>query len=249
MSFDLLKDVLNRAADDGRRFVFWLRDDDAIEPTAPLERLLIGTEQARVPLTLASVPANATEALAGRIAAASHVSIAPHGWRHKNHAPAPEKKQELSLHRGQLTVAQEIEAGLARIDALFGPQAVAMLVPPWNRIDAAILPLLGTMGFRALSVFGPEKRNMPVPLLNTHIDIIDWKGTRGGRDADILFAEMVQRIGELTDNRLDTVGILTHHLAHDEAAWSFLDILFELTADHPAVKWMRSEDILTAAGI
>lgn len=246
MNIDLLMDLLNRAADEGKQHTFWLRDDDAIEPSDRLETLLALTDQARVPLTLASVPAGATTALAQRIEAAPHVSIAVHGWRHVNHAPAGEKKQELGLHRGEAKIIEEIESGLTRISSLFGAQSVAMLVPPWNRIDSTLLPLLNTIGFRALSVFGPEKREAPVPLLNTHVDIIDWKGNRGGRGRDILFAEIAERIETLTGDPLDTVGILTHHLDHDTAAWDFLEELFAHTADHPACRWMRSETILAA---
>jgi len=247
VSLDLLMDALNRAANEGKRYTFWLRDDDAIEPTDQLETLLALTGQARVPLTLASVPAGATAALAERIEAAPRVSIAVHGWDHVNHAPAEEKKQELGLHRGEAKILEEIENGLARIGSLFGAQSVAMLVPPWNRIDSALLPKLDAMGFRALSVFGPEKREAPIPLLNTHVDIIDWKGNRGGRDQNILFAEVAGRIETLTGDPLDTVGILTHHLDHDTAAWDFLERLFAHTADHPACHWMRSETILAAA--
>ncbi|MBW6422396.1 polysaccharide deacetylase family protein [Rhizobium sp. XQZ8] len=248
MSFSLLIDTLNRAADDGKRFDFWLRDDDAIQPTELLEKLLTLTAQAGVPLTLASIPADATIALADRIAVAAHVSVAVHGWNHKNYAPLGAKKQELGLHRGQDKVMQKIEAGLERISALFGPRSVAMLVPPWNRIDAALAPFLGPAGFRGLSVFGPEKRDTSIALLNTHVDVIDWKGNRGGRDADVLAAEVTRRIGQLTDNPLDTIGILTHHQDHDAAAWDFLERLFAHTTGHPACRWMRSEDILSAAG-
>jgi len=249
MSLDLLMNALDRAAGDGKRLLFWLRDDDAVEPTEQLEKLLKITSSSGVPLTLASIPANATPALAERIESAPHVSVAIHGWSHENHASAGEKKQELGLHRGRAVAIEEIEAGLARIRELFGQCGVALLVPPWNRIDPALLPTLGTMDFRALSVFGPEKRSAPIPLLNTHVDIIDWKGNRGGRSADVLFTETAQRIAQLTDHPLDTIGVLTHHLVHDAAAWDFLERLFDRTMEHPACCWMRSEDVLSAAGV
>ena len=248
MSLDRLKDALDRAAASGRRITFWVRDDDAVEPTEQLEKLLSLTEHAGVPLTLAAIPAGATRALAARIEDAAHVSVAVHGWNHQNHAPEGEKNQELGLHREQTKVVQDIAAGLARIRSMFGPRSVAMLVPPWNRIHPELLSLLPTLGFAALSVFGREVREAPVSLLNTHVDIIDWKGTRGGRPSDVLFAEVVRRMELLTDDPLDTVGILTHHLVHDAAAWRFLELLFEHTADHPGCRWMRSEDVLARAG-
>ena len=40
------------------------------------------------------------------------------------------------------------------------------------------------------------------------------------------------------------VGILGHHLVHDETAWSFLDALLEATSDHPAVVWTSAIALL-----
>ncbi|KKX25751.1 polysaccharide deacetylase family protein [Rhizobium sp. LC145] len=246
MSLDLLRATLDRATESGRQVTFWLRDDDAIEPTVQLETLLNMAQRTGVPLTLAVVPADATNAIAARLEEAPLVNVAVHGWRHRNHAPSGEKKQELGLHRPKAEILGELEAALKRVQSMFGSRTVAMLVPPWNRIDPALVPSLPSLGFQALSVFGEEKRFTPVPLLNTHVDIIDWKVTRGGRPADTLFVEIARRVEEISSDPLETVGILTHHLVHDAAAWSFLGTLFEHTADHPGCRWMRSEDVLRA---
>ncbi|TIS82782.1 MAG: polysaccharide deacetylase, partial [Mesorhizobium sp.] len=40
-----------------RKAEFWLRDDDAVDPTAALDRLLELTRALEVPLTLAVIPA------------------------------------------------------------------------------------------------------------------------------------------------------------------------------------------------
>ncbi|TIT57545.1 MAG: polysaccharide deacetylase, partial [Mesorhizobium sp.] len=41
----------------GRKAEFWLRDDDAVDPTPALDRLLDLTRQFAVPVTLAVIPA------------------------------------------------------------------------------------------------------------------------------------------------------------------------------------------------
>ncbi len=79
----------------GRKADFWLRDDDAVEPTAALDRLLTLTEKYGVPVALAVIPAFTGAALAKRLDEAPHAVVAVHGWSHENHAAAGEKKQEL----------------------------------------------------------------------------------------------------------------------------------------------------------
>ena len=75
---------------------FWLRDDDAVEPTVALDRLLGLTGEFAVPVTLAVIPAFTGEALARRLEAAPHAAVAVHGWSHKNHAPAGQKNRSLA---------------------------------------------------------------------------------------------------------------------------------------------------------
>lgn len=237
MSRQQFLDTLDAYAKDGRTVQIWLRDDDAIEPTTALSRLLDLSTRWNAPMTIAAIPADATDELARLLIELPLISVAVHGWDHTNHAPASEKKQELGLHRGEDVVLARLAEGLERIAGLFGDRAVQLLVPPWNRIAPALLGHLQSLGYEALSVFGPEREGAPVKLVNTHVDIIDWKGTRGGRPMDILYAEASARLG--TGNaQLTSLGVLTHHLVHDDAAWDFLDDFFALTTGHPACRWV-----------
>lgn len=227
----------------GKSAVFWLRDDDAVEPTGQLDRLLDLAHRHAIPLTLAVIPKATGTALVRRLDRAAQVSVAVHGWSHENHAPAGEKKQELGGHRAVDVVLEELRAGALRLANLHGERFVSMLVPPWNRIDPALLPHLPEIGYTGVSVFGPEHPS-PIRSVNTHVDLIDWKLTRGGRDPAALVNEMVVRLRHSIDSD-GTVGILTHHLVHDEKAWSFLERLLCLTSGHPACRWMAVSDILT----
>ena len=66
-------------------------------------------------------------------------------------------------------------------------------MPPWNRIDGALLPSLPEIGFAALSVFGKAKP-AAIPVVNTHVDIIDWHGGRGGKDHGGLVQELAAEL-------------------------------------------------------
>ncbi|KSV78803.1 MULTISPECIES: polysaccharide deacetylase family protein [unclassified Ensifer] len=242
--------ALDRVAASGRQVDFWLRDDDAAEPTAALDRLLSLVDKHLVPVVIAVPPALTGEALARRLDGHAGVSVAVHGWAHRNHAPPEEKKQELGAHRPRSTVLDELTEGCARLQALFPRSFVPMLVPPWNRIDGALLDDLPGVGFAALSVFGPEKPSL-FKLVNTHADVMDWQGTRGCREHAAIVADIIARLRQICgddEKRRDqagrTIGVLTHHLVHDAGVWSFMEELFTLTAAHPACRWRTGADLI-----
>ncbi|MDK1374209.1 MULTISPECIES: polysaccharide deacetylase family protein [unclassified Sinorhizobium] len=256
-------DRLDRLRAAGRRADFWLRDDDAVAPTAALDRLVDLADRFSVPITLAVIPAHTSGELSHYLASRDDISIAVHGWTHQNHAPPAEKRQELGGHRPREAVLDELDKGYSRLSALHPSSFVPLLVPPWNRIDLALLAGLPDIGFTALSVFGPERSPsnpdgaktmkpgsiasaFPRPglsLVNTHVDVMDWHGTRGCRDHREIIHDIVRRLDEMNLDE-ETVGILTHHLVHDESVWQFLSRLFELTAVHPACRWRRGGDLI-----
>ncbi|WP_027487781.1 polysaccharide deacetylase family protein [Allorhizobium undicola] len=236
------RQALARAQEQGKQVRFWWRDDDAVAPGPALDELIELARKYRVPVTLAVIPAPAGEALAERVRNEPMVGCALHGWSHENHAGAGEKKQELGAHRAASDVLGELSIGLTKLESLFGPSFHPMLVPPWNRISPALVPHLSGIGIRALSVFGAERPDAALPLFNTHVDVMDWHGTRGGRDAAMLFDELA----DWMERDWPLIGLLTHHLVHDDAAWQFLDRLFCLTGEHPACIWLGCEDLMTA---
>ncbi|HUF45256.1 MAG TPA: polysaccharide deacetylase, partial [Aestuariivirgaceae bacterium] len=191
-----------------------------------------------VPVVVAVVPMPAEPHLAIRLAEFAHIKVAAHGFAHRNHALPGEKKQELGPHRPAETVLEELSIGLDRLVGLFSGQAVPMLVPPWNRIAAELLPRLPQLGIRYLSAFDPSQLREPVPDLlqvDCQLDIIDWRA-RGAHPHEVLAGRLA---GLVRDSAAAPapIGILSHHLAHDEKAWQFLTHLFRLTARHEAVTW------------
>ncbi|SFP45586.1 hypothetical protein SAMN03159463_04246 [Mesorhizobium sp. NFR06] len=219
-----------------RKVEFWLRDDDAVDPTPALDRLLGLTGEFAVPVTLAVIPALTDEKLVARLDQAPHATVAVHGWAHRNHAPEDQKKQELGPHRPREAVLDDLTRGLARVTGLHGARAVPMLVPPWNRIDAGLVPDLGSIGFAALSVYGPPKP-ASLAVINSNVDIMDWHGTRGCRDHATLVQAIAAQLQDAFDGG-EPVGLLTHHLVHDESAWLFLERLFAVTARAGACAWL-----------
>ena len=233
----------------GRTARLWLRDDDAVAVTSPLRRLAALATRHRAPVLLAIIPAAATSGLADFLSGEPLLDPAVHGYAHRNHAPPGEKAQEFPLHRGAEVIRTEFAAGRHRLAELFGTQLTSIYVPPWNRISAEVAQLLPGAGFSAVSAFGnrpllgPGRRPSEI---NTHVDIIDWRGNRGGRDPAWLADELAAQLALARAQNRDFVGVLTHHLVHDDAAWRFLELLMAFAAEEDAMQWCRACDLIAA---
>jgi len=179
----------------------------------------------------------------------SGVSVLQHGFAHRNHAGAGEKSMELGSHRPQDQVLSELRSGFSRLAKSFEERFLPVLVPPWNRIAAPLLPELPSLGLCGLSTFMPRTQPNPVPGLrqvNCHADLIDWRGGRRGRDHGVLAREVAGHLRARREGRADAgepTGLLTHHLDHDESAWSFVEEFLDRVALHPGVHWPDSGEV------
>ena len=232
----------------GRIARFWWRDDDATAPSAPLDRLLALAGD--VPLALAVIPRTATDALADRLATTDTVTVLQHGIAHINHAAASAKKAELGADRPAATLATALDAGRRRLEALFGRRFRPILVPPWNRIADSLVARLPEAGFIGLSTAGARRRAEPVPGLrqiNSHLDPIDWHGTRRCRPTGDLIAEATRHLAARRLGAEDEpVGLLTHHLLDDPATERFAADLAGLVRAHPAAAWVSVGELWPA---
>jgi hypothetical protein len=239
----------------GKVATLWWRDDDAVAPTARLGRLL--SIAPGVPVSLAVIPADAQQELAQWLAQylqsapKASVAVLQHGWRHLNHSGVG-KKSEFPGGRPRPEVAYELAAGRGRLSDLFGTRAQPVLVPPWNRFDDSLLSLLAHCGLTGISRARPRSASRRAPgapgviEVNIHVDLIDWKGSRGFVGEEAALGGLVQH---LQARRLCAVcadeptGILTHHLIQDEATDAFLDRLTAVSLAHPAVLWRDAGEI------
>ena len=229
-------------ASEGQTARLWLRDDDAVEVTPALVRFADLCARFKVPYTLAVIPYFVDDTLAQWVRDKPLCTIAVHGYSHTNHALAGEKKCELGLHRGNKLTLDELAMGRTKLEAMFGDKLALLLVPPWNRIDADLIPHLAGLDFRGLSTYGWPKHqdNNDLKRLNTHVDIIDWKGNRGGLPSRDIVHDLVQALQKSRSFGYDippAIGILTHHLVHDEQAWKFLDDLMSFCAGNEQIIW------------
>jgi hypothetical protein len=222
----------------GRVATVWWRDDDATAPSPALDRLLSLQEKHAAPLTIAVIPARAEPALAQRVTGLRGLSIVQHGWAHANHAPIGASKAELGPDRPAALVLGELARGQIVLDGLFGDW-LRFLVPPHNRIAPALARELPRAGYVGLSTYNPRRGAIAaLTQINTHIDIMNWATRAFGGEAAAL-ARAVKHLRARQTGGADAdepTGLLTHHLAHDEAAWAFTDRFLTAIAGHPAAR-------------
>ncbi len=250
-----LADEIACWADEGRTVEFWWRDDDANQDHPALHRLVGLSKTSGIALGLAVVPQGADPAML--VGLPSGIAILQHGCDHANRAPAGERKCEFPESvPAELRLAQLVQARATLIEASAG-RALPVLVPPWNRLDNAFAMRLPAAGFTGLSRFkaraNPRSKSQAVAGLvevNTHADIMDWRGSRGFAGDDAVLAPLVDHLKAKRAGQADAAeptGLLTHHLVHDAAAWDFLERLFDFTGSLAAVRWRHPVDLFTAA--
>jgi hypothetical protein len=227
-----------------RRATFWLRDDDACGDTPALRRLLTLANEHAVPVAIAAIPAALDATLVDALRFCDAAMIVQHGYAHRNHASARERSAELGDGRSVDARLAELRRGCARLVAEFGDRFAPILVPPWNRAGDALLPSLASAGFAGLSRFGPRAAVDAAPGLrqvNTHVDPIAWRRDRTFIGADAGLERLVAHLRARRENACDAdepTGLLTHHLAFDDAAWAFVDASLAHTRGHPAAAWL-----------
>ncbi len=242
-----LDQELARWQEAGMTLPIWWRDDDAIAPTPQLERLLALSEQLSLPVHLAIIPRDATPELAKRLSGTATAIPVVHGWAHENHAAPDQKKSEFGADRVVDDALDDAERGLKTLERLFGSGLQPMFVPPWNRLSEDLEPWLAGLGYSALSTFTPRSQVKAAPGLlrvNTHLDPIDWKGTRSLVVPALLLSQLVKQLADRRLGKADNdepYGILTHHLVHDDAIWAFCEDLLRRLLAGPARPWVFEE--------
>ncbi|MFN6977383.1 MAG: polysaccharide deacetylase, partial [Gemmobacter sp.] len=182
-------------------------------------------------------PAAAPPALGARRAARPAARPMVHGWTHANHEPPGARRAEFGAARPPAVALADAARGLGRMQALFGPRLLPVLVPPWNRIAPAVAAGLAACGFAGLSAVPKAAAGVEgLARLDIHIDPIDWHGTRSALPA----ARLALPLAALLAARraaadVAPLGLLTHHRDHDPAIWAATDRLAAMLLDRVAV--------------
>lgn len=220
----------------GQRARLWWRDDDATEPSDSLFRLLSLSNRAAIPLTLAVVPAGDMTGLAKALDVAQQVTVAQHGVDHQNRRSGP-VAGEFPHDWACDALKAKVAWGWERLRPL--PGVLPVFVPPWNDVHPDLEAALVDLGFCALSASG-ELQSHGIVRLDVHLDLMRWRGGARFRGRRRFLGALVEALQLRRRLQLwnAPIGFLTHHLAHDEAAWKFLDEFLTWTQRQTALAWV-----------
>jgi hypothetical protein len=227
----VLRAVLDEAAAAGCPRAFWWRDDDAVDVGPRLNALVRLSQAHAAPISLAVIPAFATEELLA-LCEVAKLAMLQHGVRHANRQAAG-KAAELGDAREASEIAAECRGARERLARC--SSFVPVMVPPWNRMRPDLAPLLAAEGYVGVSLFGGSFSAGPPRRVDAHIDPVAWRGDRGLLPPD--------RLAAMTRRALATegpVGLLTHHAVHDAATDAFVAAFVALVSAHPGAVWRDS---------
>lgn len=230
----------------------WWRDDDAIDHTENLERLLKLSEHLGVPVHLAIVPQQATTALAEAVFPLSHIIPVVHGWSHTSHTNQAGNNNEFSDERPLKSRVKDVALGLERVQSLFGGRAVPMFVPPWNRFGASLIPELEQIGYQFISTSGARQTRFigsNMEQINIHFDPIAWRRHRNLKNPAKLLAQICEYLADRRLGRIDNTepfGMLTHHLVHREIIWEFVEQFWQELTEGPVEVFSSEPHLIDA---
>lgn len=239
-----LSEELDHWGREGRTANFWWRDDDCVEPTPALDRLLDCA--GATPIALAVIPGRVSAALGERLRGYASVSVLQHGWRHVSHVDGA--MSEYPGFRSDEDVLSEFIAGRQILSDLFGSQYLPVFAPPFHGFDDRFLSLFPTSGLKMLSRKGPRSalRIAGELQLNCHCAPIVWSAPPSFGDERAHLEVLIDHLQGRRTGRYDArepTGLLSHHLDQDDASFGFMAELNHLVSEHPAAAWVALMDV------
>ena len=136
-----------------------------------------------MPLAIAVIPARLQPELPAYIVNQQQLCVLQHGYAHRSYALSGQKKLELGGSRQLADIQSDLGSGFGQLNEHFGAQFKPVLVPPWNRIDKAVVEQLADIGLKGISTMKARQSRQPAPgilQVNTHLDPIYWRIPCGG---------------------------------------------------------------------
>ena len=223
----------------GKTARFWWRDDDAVSDTPELRRLLALAEEIGAVIALGIIPERADDGLA-KVVAQAPCCIWQHGWHHLKHLHG-----EFGEGRDLESMMTEAHNGQVALDRIFGEARwQRVFVPPFHALSLPFKMILPNLGYWGLSAGHPlTPRIDTIPEVNAEIDIMNWPQGKV-HSANVISKMLLDQLVSRREDRSSAeapIGLLTHHLAHDEVGWQFITDLFRFLKTHKAAEILRAD--------
>jgi len=223
----------------GHSPLLWWRDDDAFEPSMQLRRLVEYANRAGVPLSLSVIPALLNPELCAWVNRYPFVSVLQHGTDHSD-AGGGDGPTQFDPADPPHSVAKRLANGWSALSGF--NRRLPIYVPPWHALTPNVTAAATMVGRGLVSAWGaPAERDR----VDVHVDLMRWRGSpRFAGNRRVLGAlRRALRERRLEGRWHDPIGLLTHHMVHDDAAWRFLASLLSFEPLKNSARW-QSADVL-----
>ena len=97
-----------------------------------------------------------------------------------------------------------------------------------------------------LLAFGEHKADTTLRQVNCHVDLMDWKPVRQGKKFERVIAELCACLSARRYSATPgaPIGILSHHLVHDDNAWETTEKLMALIAGRSLINVASRDQLL-----
>ena len=230
----------------------WWRDDDIVEDTKELRRLLDFSEKYNVPACRSVIPKHVSKEAINKIKSIDAISILQHGYAHTNYAKFGDPLNEFGTDRDLEIQIKEIRQGYIKLKDAFNDQFLPIFVPPWNHISSNTIKRLEEVGFIGISLIGKTIFNYNgLRNLSVQIDIHSWE-TKSENSYSVkvrkfseIFCDLYRILTEkptYLEKKID-IGILTHSQIMKDKDWKIFKMLIQFLKDE-GVKMMEGRCLI-----
>jgi hypothetical protein len=228
---------------------FFLRDDDAARATPRLQRLLGICRQTDTQVMLSVIPGRVQPDLVETIMECEFAVPVQHGYQHESHSTIEGVKSEFPDEEALEPQHDRARRGIEDMANAFGDRFMPILVPPWNNISQKLVANLASVGIAGLSCSGRRggSDRYNIKLFNSWVSLNDFSKLEEPFDPAIIVDKYMRTIGNrLTQakDRLEPIGLTTHHLVTSEEQFRFLHALIE-TVREAGGQWLSPEELMS----
>jgi hypothetical protein len=228
---------------------FFLRDDDAARVTPRLQRLLGICRETKVQVMLSVIPGRLQPDLIEAMMDCEHAVPVQHGYQHESHSTVEGVKSEFPDEEALELQLDRTKKGFDGMAAAFGDRFMPILVPPWNNISQQLAANLADTGIAGLSCSGRRGSAVAykIKVFNSWVSLNNFAMLEAPFDPSIIVDKYVRairnRMGR-TQDRLEPIGLTTHHLVTSEAQFRFLQGLIETVQDAGG-QWLSPQELMS----
>lgn len=205
----------------------------------PLRRLVEQARRADIPLSLSVIPTLLSPELCKWVNRYTSVTVLQHGTDHCD-AGGGVGPTQFDPQEAPHAIARRLVEGWTALSGFH--RRLPVYVPPWHDLTPNTAAAAAMAGLESISAWGAPAAQGRV---DVHLDLMRWRGPPRFAGSQRVLGRLTRELRKRRVQRRwqEPIGLLTHHLVHDDAAWRFLDTLLSFEPLKRTAQW-RSAEVL-----